>query len=263
MPLGGPSNSIDRTTTLCLTCSSSLPPLKSSSSTSDSFSAKGSDKNLLHITKCCQRVICPICIASNPRLARYDPCLACLGGVSAVSPRTSQRPENPHSPKPGLADRNYNLDGAVRDEDTFILGGDSDDDEQEKSIREHTLDVDNSIDTNPPPPYQPTPEAGSMPPSNWAPNSVSSGPSGEVVENNSGSVPVAEDLLATSSGVISPNPSPEEHEGQNIPYKYYINRSDTLLGICLRFGVDVSFIQCMVPVSNSYESCVHFYLVEP
>ncbi|KAJ7284890.1 hypothetical protein C8J57DRAFT_1432158 [Mycena rebaudengoi] len=78
--------------TLCLACSSSLPPKLNSP---------------VFTTPCCNRPICPSCLASNPRLARYDPCLACLGGVELSS---------------------RNVDGAVRDEDTFVLG-DSDEEE--------------------------------------------------------------------------------------------------------------------------------------
>ncbi|KAJ6513368.1 hypothetical protein C8R45DRAFT_1154578 [Mycena sanguinolenta] len=86
-------------TSLCLACSSSLPPK--------------SDK--LFTTECCNQPICAQCIAVNPRLARYNPCLACLGGVAVVGS--------------GKSDRN-NIDGAVRDEDNFAIGDDEDDEEQ-------------------------------------------------------------------------------------------------------------------------------------
>ncbi len=84
---------------LCLVCSSSLPPLRSSSSASDIF-----------ITNCCQRPICPSCITSNPRIARYDPCLACLVGVGVLTST------------PGSLEVR-----AMTDEDTFILGDDDED----------------------------------------------------------------------------------------------------------------------------------------
>lgn len=83
---------------LCLACSSSLPPRK------DNF-----------LTPCCQQPICSPCLVSNPRLARYNPCLLCLAGVDAVS-----------------SIKDNNVDGAVKDEDTFVLG-DSDEDEDENA----------------------------------------------------------------------------------------------------------------------------------
>lgn len=94
---------IDHNTTLCLACSSSLPPLRPTP-------AAGVFK-----TPCCRRPICPSCLLSNPRLARYDPCLACLGGVGVVGARMKG---------------NSNVDGAVRDADMFVLGDDEDDDRE-------------------------------------------------------------------------------------------------------------------------------------
>lgn len=95
-----------RSTALCLTCSSCLPPKP--------------DANLF-ITKCCARPICPTCITSNPRLRSYNPCLSCLGGVGVVS---SAFPRNI---------RAANND-TVRDEDIFILGDDEDDDDEAHEI---------------------------------------------------------------------------------------------------------------------------------
>ncbi|KAJ6607414.1 hypothetical protein B0H10DRAFT_2166863 [Mycena sp. CBHHK59/15] len=100
---------------LCLACSSSLPPKSS---------------NQVFTTRCCSRPICPSCTASNPRLARYDPCLACLGGVGVVSTRRAPGSTVLRQvPEPSTR----NVDGAVRDEDTFILGDDemADEDESE------------------------------------------------------------------------------------------------------------------------------------
>ncbi|KAJ6577155.1 hypothetical protein B0H19DRAFT_1207732 [Mycena capillaripes] len=98
-------------TNLCLACSSSLPP---------KFSEK------IFTTPCCSRPICPPCIAANSRLARYNPCLACLGGVGVVgagaSTNSFRQPET----------TSRNVDGAVRDEDTFVVG-DDDDEEMEPS----------------------------------------------------------------------------------------------------------------------------------
>ncbi|KAJ6544771.1 hypothetical protein DFH09DRAFT_1249237 [Mycena vulgaris] len=91
-----------RVDSLCLACSSSLPPTETTP---------------IFTTPCCSRPICPACIAANPRLARYDPCIACLGGVAVVSSRKAQEPS---AREPATR----NIDGAVRDEDTFVLGDD-------------------------------------------------------------------------------------------------------------------------------------------
>ncbi|KIK62411.1 hypothetical protein GYMLUDRAFT_242591 [Collybiopsis luxurians FD-317 M1] len=90
---------------LCLACSSSLPPRP---------------HEPIFTTQCCSKPICSSCISANPRLARYNPCLACLGGVDAVGSRSSKGMQKM---------QNVNLDGAVRDEDTFVLGDDEDSNE--------------------------------------------------------------------------------------------------------------------------------------
>ncbi|KJA26385.1 hypothetical protein HYPSUDRAFT_52658 [Hypholoma sublateritium FD-334 SS-4] len=227
-----PGGLIDRTTTLCLACSSSLPPLKSPALSTSSFSAEGlaGDVNALFITQCCQRPICPSCISANPRLARYNPCLVCLGGVSAVASRATSSTYTPdHSstkgedpPKSG-----YNLDGFVRDEDTFILGDDEDEDEDyERSSRGRS-----PLDTNPPPPYEP-PSAGddSSPTLSYV---------NPPMQNEFSATPVEHLLTASSSAPSDPAASDlEDRDAPSVPYKYYLNPSDTLTGICLRFGVD-------------------------
>ncbi|KAF4596539.1 hypothetical protein EYR40_007761 [Pleurotus pulmonarius] len=50
---------------------------------------------------------------------KYDPCLACLGGVDAVASSRSQRPNN--------------ITGAVRDEDTYVIGEDDEDPDSDPS----------------------------------------------------------------------------------------------------------------------------------
>ncbi|KAF5392167.1 hypothetical protein D9757_001416 [Collybiopsis confluens] len=109
-------------TSLCLACSSSLPPRP---------------HDPVFTTKCCSKPICTNCITTNPRLARYNPCLACLGGAEAVGSWNIQQ-------KLVGLDK-VNIDGAVRDEDTFALGGDDEDDDDE----EENLDEQGA----PPPPY--------------------------------------------------------------------------------------------------------------
>ncbi|KAJ7494635.1 hypothetical protein B0H11DRAFT_1716815 [Mycena galericulata] len=111
---------------LCLACSSSLPP---------------KSNEPIFTTPCCSRPICPPCIAANPRLARYDPCLACLGGVGVVGAGKA----TPQTREPA----SRNIDGAVRDEDTFVLGDDEDDEEVE------------------PPQQPPAPVESSAPPSKY------------------------------------------------------------------------------------------------
>ncbi|KAF8273259.1 hypothetical protein EI94DRAFT_1769325 [Lactarius quietus] len=86
--------------TLCLACSSSLPPRL--------------PEPELFLTRCCGRPICPSCLTSNPRLARYNPCLLCLGGMGAIDPGKVDG-----LVRGGQQQAVINVDGAVRDEDVF------------------------------------------------------------------------------------------------------------------------------------------------
>ncbi|KAJ7583355.1 hypothetical protein C8J56DRAFT_790619 [Mycena floridula] len=86
------------TTTLCFTCASSL--LDKHYSTA-------------FRTPCCDNPICTQCIQRNPRLARYDPCLAC-GGFNIVGGSAT------------------NVDGAIKDEDNYVIGDESEDEEEEE-----------------------------------------------------------------------------------------------------------------------------------
>jgi len=111
-----------RDTTLCLACSCSLPPgliasHRASSNIDDASSSSQSSKFLdrLFLTPCCSRPICPTCLSHNPRLARYNPCLACLGGVCAVGSSNAGQSST------------RNIDAAVRDEDFFTVGDDEED----------------------------------------------------------------------------------------------------------------------------------------
>jgi len=143
---------------LCLACSSSLPPSKSQ------FSC--------FTTNCCQRPICPSCITSNPRLARYDPCLACLARVNLLASTSTSALGTTQSTSL------VNISGEVRDQDVFVLG---DDDEELEGTR---------------------------------------------VE-----IPISTTTVDDTQVDL---PSPQE-----APAKYYLNRSDTLQGLSLRFGIDV------------------------
>ncbi len=157
----------------------------------------------------------------------------CLGGVSAVASRaTSSGYASDYSSDKGKGtlESSYNLDGSVRDKDTFILGDDEDDeDEEQNNYQDRSL----SVDTNPPPPYEEL-SAGDVP-SSAVSNIISSSPQIEV------SKPPTEHLLITSSGAPSDPAASDldDRSAPSAPYKYYLNRSDTLTGICLRFGVDV------------------------
>ncbi|TFK40265.1 hypothetical protein BDQ12DRAFT_711660 [Crucibulum laeve] len=194
-----PAN-FDINTTLCLACSSSLPPLKGKST------APGPHTDI-YITHCCKRPICPSCLKSNPRLARYDPCLSCLGGVDVVGSGSRQR--TLLAREFALRSQNasltpQNIDGAVREEDTFILGDDEDEDE----------DMLSAVSRPPPPPYEPISDdiqANTLLPPSEVP--------ADTVDEQGGDRPLP--------------------EGGNIaPKKYYIARNDTLQGIALRFALD-------------------------
>jgi LysM repeat protein len=184
---------IDQNTTLCLACSCSLPPLKKSVSQSGTLAQ-------IFLTPCCRRPICPACITANPRLQRYNHCLACLSGVGLVrsSSATSAREKASIS----------NVDGAVRDEDAFIVG-DADDGDEDDPLAEEL------------------PEHGS------------SGP--RVIEQSEPShtvVPLLENGITDSPTLTTEQPT----NSDAAPPKYYITRNDTLQGIALRYGLNVSIV---------------------
>jgi hypothetical protein len=131
-------------------------------------------------------------------LARYNPCLACLGGISAVGGGTEKLQG------PLVHTAASNLDGAVRDEDVFVVGDeDEDGDEDGEGAR--------------------------------APGMVSlSSPS-------EGTGPLELDNR------LGPCADPDKRDeptdsNQDSPGRYYIRPDDTLLGISLRLGVDVSVL---------------------
>jgi hypothetical protein len=164
-------------------------------------SSSSSDSEPLFLTSCCGRPICPSCLTSNPRLARYNPCLACLGGVGAVGTKRLQ----------GQHPVASNVDGAVRDEDVFIVG---DEDEDE----EGAADINDGVAAN----------AGvALPPSE-------------------GPRPPEPDVEVRC---LADADKPEEPTGndQGSPGRYYIRPDDTLLGISLRLGVDVSTTSLSLP----------------
>jgi len=182
---------VDCNTTLCLACSSSLPPSKSKLSAG------------LFITSCCTRPICHDCLASNPRLARYDPCLACLGGVGAINAGNNKGKQ--------VQRLNINVDGAVRDEDTFVVG-----DDEDESGDEQTGGPD-CRPSSPPPPYVASLPA--MPMDELEPSTPEVSTASEASHTNTAN--------GSSTEISTPSPS-----------QYYIKPGDNLLGIALRFGVN-------------------------
>ncbi|KAI0076207.1 hypothetical protein K474DRAFT_1691494 [Panus rudis PR-1116 ss-1] len=179
-------------TSLCLACSSSLPPRKSSD-------------DPIFITSCCSRPICTNCLMANPRLARYNPCLRCLGGVGVVGSRSQQ----PAPPASGTAkDRNniddnvnpINIDGGIHDEDVFVLG---DDDEETDELPPYSNNIDPSED------------------------------------QQSASLATTTEPHASSASESNDEGTIADSSSSSGPTKYYIRPGDdTLVGIALKHHVD-------------------------
>ena len=173
-----------RSVVLCLACSSSLPPKAQN----------------IFLTQCCTRPICPTCLSSNPRLGRYNPCLACLGGVDIVSSSSFVRRTQKDS---------VNIDGALRDDVMFVLGDDEEEDDGSSP-------ADYAPSTEPPPSYT---AASTKPSLSHPSNSSPVTPSGGLLSDQDTNAIVSEDV---------------------VPSIYHLSRGDTLQGIALRFGVNVS-----------------------
>ena len=198
------------TATLCLACSSSLPPRlwkqvqqarRDGSNPSPPSASGSSSSEQLFLTRCCGRPICPSCLTSNPRLARYNPCLACLGGVGAIDSGKAGDSSTVRGPQQVVS----NVDGAVRDEDVFVVG-DEEDEEVPDSHGGEAVEVSSTTTT---PTDRPTEAAGP---------------------------PVSDDIH---------KPDESLNTIQSDPGRYYIRPDDTLLGISLRLGVDVSALTCL------------------
>jgi len=127
---------------------------------------------------------------------RYNPCLACLGGLGAVSSEKVLH---------GKLQVPSNLDGAVRDEDVFVVG---DEDEVEDEASEmHGGEAAKAVGEVPPP--------------------------FEVAQ------PQKPDISLEHRGDSIPSDKvPDSNQGS--PGRYHIRPDDTLLGISLRLGIDVS-----------------------
>ncbi|KZT73125.1 hypothetical protein DAEQUDRAFT_762479 [Daedalea quercina L-15889] len=209
---------IDPSTSLCLTCSSSLPPRKPlASPTSPKVKPPLPAGDEIFLTECCRRPICPACVRANPRLVRYNPCLRCLGGVGAVSAAAARSPTYPDGARAKEGGARVNVDGGVRDEDVFVLGDESEDGDEGE-------DKDDAYGED--------------------------GQSGELASTPSGSPPPATPPPAYTDIAPPTSPhfpdslkSPEQEppplsSSSSGPQRYYIQPTDTLVGIALRFHAD-------------------------
>ncbi|KAH9945268.1 uncharacterized protein BXZ73DRAFT_96255 [Epithele typhae] len=192
------------TISLCLACSSSLPPRMT--------------KRDLFYTQCCSRLICPNCISSNPRLTRYNPCLRCLDGVKAVNVSTSAT-----SHWEGAQSVRVNVDGSMRDEDVFIVDDGSDDDEDYESDAEEEPGGGPGAST-------PSPEVPRAPLQQHfdSVSPLSSRPGSLRSVQNPPSICSASET--DSIGELKSAPG--------MPPRYFIHSDDTLLGISLKLGID-------------------------
>jgi hypothetical protein len=182
---------IDLPNAMCLACSSSIQPAK----------------HAVHVTKCCDQAICDSCMQSNPRLATYDPCLACLNGISASRGRTLINQITIQSKKPTSIISN--------DENVFVLGCDSDD-EETKGQETLFSGGPSRLSPSDPPTYEETVDTCIK----------------EDVQSST------RQLVTDGTPVSNSEPSVLSGSAHN---RYYINARDTIHGIALRFGVDVSF----------------------
>ncbi|KAL5526898.1 hypothetical protein ACEPAF_8625 [Sanghuangporus sanghuang] len=203
-------------------------------------------------TQCCNRPICSACLASNPRLARYVPCLACLGGVHAVAgpsgPSSSSLKHSISSSQKLKQDKDLeldmNLNGALRDRDVFVLG----DDEEDYSDAESNMPSRRTNKT-PPPAYSAT--ISNTPSPSRGENEEPGQPPGADVDSELQStggtkVTINGRQREVNSAVERPSPTPTttpitastEIATKPTPRIHYIQKGDTLRGLALRYGVD-------------------------
>lgn len=197
--------------TLCLACSASLPPSRlplSSSQPNSKQGKKGLDIQTVFITACCRRPICPACIASNPRLARYNPCLHCLGGVDVLSTRRTDAGNFSHTTL--ACQDKLNIDGGLNDDDVFAVGFDEDEEE----------------------PPAPQPHSNSHSGNDILFDASLESPSLSVLSPSYHTNDAVENVLV--------DPSQPGRDNQAAPLKHYIQPGDTLVGIALKYKIDVS-----------------------
>ncbi|KAL5485702.1 hypothetical protein ACEPAI_6743 [Sanghuangporus weigelae] len=204
-------------------------------------------------TQCCNRPICSACLGSNPRLARYVPCLACLGGVHAVAgpSGSSSSLKHPISSSQKLKqdkemelELDTNLNGALRDRDVFVLG----DDEEDYSDAESNMPSRRTNKT-PPPAYSAT-IPNTLSPSgdeNEGPEQPRGADADSQVQSTRGTKSIINGRQRDiNSTVEAPFPAPTttpitastEVATKPTPRKHYIQKGDTLRGLALRYGVD-------------------------
>ncbi|KAH9928643.1 uncharacterized protein B0H18DRAFT_1084397 [Fomitopsis serialis] len=203
-----------------------MPSFALTSPSSPNFKPLSSGDEIF-VTDCCHRPICPACVRANPRLVRYNPCLHCLGGVGAVSAGSRTRTFQEASGGGKGASMKVNVDGGVRDEDVFVLGDDDDEVEDEDRVGDNVSTAsDSPSPATPPPAYtdvvSPLPSAPSMP---------SKSPSYAFATKDSEAGP-------SNSEANSPQPNGDSPSPSSGPQRYYIQPTDTLVGIALRFHVD-------------------------
>ena len=210
-----PEIMLDRRTTLCLACSSSLPP--------------NVDDSELFMTKCCRRPICPKCLETNPRLERYNPCLACLAGVGVIqATRTMSRGKNTGSGSGVQPVRVENLDGGVKDQDLFVLGDDDDEDDGDgDSVSSSEEDGQARRSAAPPPPDM-VPTASHLPETPPPPPPVTGHMEEPPIRNTTPTPPTPDD--------------DQQSAKPDTPVVYRLRRGDTLMGIALRFRLDVRLL---------------------
>jgi hypothetical protein len=218
----------ENTIQLCLFCSASQPS-PAPRATLPPF-----------LTSCCAKPICEPCLSRNPRLAKYNPCLSCLSGVDVVRAGRDLRLQT----GPERQSR-VNIDGATIDSDLFVIGdgdGDngSDDDDDASSV---TAETEREFDGSN------LGSSASRPGSEYCRNRSPSVASLEKSSDNRSissisdvsSAPTWSSSASLGSGVPFAHTSEEaDHSQRPRPEQYYIQPKDTLNGIALKFGIDVS-----------------------
>ncbi|EJD06412.1 uncharacterized protein FOMMEDRAFT_165218 [Fomitiporia mediterranea MF3/22] len=189
-------------------------------------------------TSCCARPICAACLRANSRLARYVPCLACLGGVKVVAGPSNLVTRQSYQGHvntgvggnlPGKhMDLDVNLNGALRDGDVFVVG-DGDDEVGDES-EPHDQD---QIDS--PPAY------GEI--ASWARDaspklSSSTPPFPQSLSEDAMRIRGQEriDFDPEIIRQIQKDPTSTSASGKADPH--YIRKDDTLRGLALRYKVD-------------------------
>ena len=182
------------------------------------------------MTKCCGRPICPRCLEGNPRLARYNPCLACLAGVGVVQASSSARKRTAATGGSGVQPAKVeNLDGGVKDQDLFVLGDDDDDDDGDDDDTsmdgEEGEQAYRSATPTPPDVAQTVSALLETPP---PPSPVADSPPEKPSAANSTPKPLT--------------PNEDNHSAKSDVHAVYrLRKGDTLMGIALRFRLDVRF----------------------